>query len=632
MKNIYALLFVLLAVTANAQTKTWISDDGGVWHDETKWAPEGVPTVNDNVVIPSNATLDINENAVCNMITVNAGATMDINANLAFVESSIFAAGSVVDLVTGDIVFGGNGVLTVAGMLNVTSDLEKGMTGNGILDVTAPGSINFEEGGTGTFSLTGNVVLKISPTGVMNIDEDLTITAAGFLSNYSLTNEGTINKTGGTNTAIIAVPVINTNGEWNITSGTVDITSQITTQGAVLNIAESSEMIWSNLLKTLEGDHTGELEGPLTVNSNLRILDETSASFNFSGNGQVAWDGASQDFTGVLNNFSTINVTGGSSILGSTLVNHGVLNINTEENFVLSQGTVLDNQADGIINVNQSMAISGSFAAANLLNTGQINFQAGEGFISVAANVNNIESGVVNLGNDSVWFGSEYNGNGELRGDGTFNINSNNSALEGDLYPGETVGSITYSGNNLTTSAEAVYHLDINGTTPETEHDVFIIDGDNLSLFGTFDINLGYSPQLDDEFVVMTYVDTTVADLPSTVEAVYEGDTFTFDVDVTDTDVTLRVSNIVLRTEDLTAALPDLKVSPNPSNGRFQLAFGQYVEDLTITVRDITGRTVSSQTANGREVIFLEIQEAQGIYLVHIIADGKQAVRKVIKE
>lgn len=631
MKNIYTLLFVLLAVTLNAQTKTWISDDGGVWHDETKWAPEGVPAISDNVVIPTNATLDINENAVCNMITVNAGATMDINANLAFDESSIFAAGSVVDLVTGDIVFGGNGVLTVAGMLNVTSDLEKGMTGNGILDVTAPGSINFEEGGTGTFSLTGNVVLKISPTGIMNIDEDLTITSAGFLSNYSLTNEGTINKTGGTNTAIIAVPVINTNGEWNITSGAVDITSQITTQGAVLNVAESSEMIWSNLLKTLEGDHTGELDGPLTVSSTVSVLDETSASFNFSGNAQVNWLDANQSGDGVLTNFSTINVTGGSSILGSTLVNHGVLNINTEENFVLTQGTVLDNQADGIINVNQSMAISGSFAAANLLNAGQINFQAGGGFISVSPNVSNLETGVIQLGTDSVWF-SLFSGVGELRGDGIFNFSNGNSVLEGRLYPEESAGSITYSGNNLTTSAEAVYHLDINGTTPETEHDVFIIDGDNLSLFGSFDINLGYSPQLDDEFVVMTYVDTTVADLPATVEAVYEGDTFTFDVEVTDTDVTLRVSNIVLRTEDLTAALPDLTISPNPSNGRFQLAFGQHVEDLTITVRDITGRTVSSQTANGREVIFLEIEEAQGIYLVHIIADGKQAVRKVIKE
>jgi hypothetical protein len=632
MKNIYTLLFVLLAVTLNAQTKTWISDDGGVWHDETKWIPEGVPTVSDNVVIPTNSTLDINENATCNMITVNAGATMDINANLAFVESSIFAAGSIVDLVTGDIVFGGNGVLTVTGMLNVTSDLEKRMVGNGVLDITSPGSINFEAGGTGTFSVTGNTVLKISPSGVMNINEDLTITAAGFLSNYALINEGTINKTGGTNTTTISVPVVNTNGEWNINSGAIDITSLMETQGAVINVAESSEMIWSNLRKTLEGDHTGQLDGPLVVNSNLRLLAETSASFNFSGNGQVAWDGANPEFTGVLNNFSTINIIGGGIVLGSTIVNHGVLNFNSEENFVLSQGTVLDNQADGVINVNQSMAISGNFAAATFLNTGQINFQAGEGFITVSANVNNIETGVVNLGNDSVWFGSQYNGNGELRGDGTFNIVNPNSVLEGDLYPGETVGSITYRGNGLATSAEAVYHLDINGTTPVAEHDVFNIDGDNFSLFGTFDINLGYSPQLDDEFVVITYNDTTDTDLPATVEAVYEGDTFTFDVVVTDTDVTLRVSTIVLSINDQFDPFPNLVVSPNPSTGRFQLDFGTPVDDLTVIVRDITGRAVLSTSGNGRDFQFIEIEEAPGIYLLHIIADGKQTVRKIVKE
>jgi len=79
-------------------------------------------------------------------------------------------------------------------------------------------------------------------------------------------------------------------------------------------------------------------------------------------------------------------------------------------------------------------------------------------------------------------------------------------------------------------------------------------------------------------------------------------------------------------------ALWSIGGKPQPSSGQFQLAFGQYVEDLTITIRDITGRTVSNQSANGQEVVFTQIDEAPGIYLVHIIADGKQTIRKVIKK
>lgn len=628
MKNVYTILFVLFAIALNAQTKTWISDDGGVWHDETKWAPEGIPTINDNVVIPSNATLDINQNAVANMITVNAGATMDIHANLSLVESSIFAAGSVVDLVEGKLNCGG--VLTVTGMLNVTSELEKGLQGNIVLDIDTPGSINFESGGTGDFVVANFAELKISSGGVMNINEDLSIEAGSFGITARLTNEGTINKTGGLDMTEISVTVDNNDGEWNIQSGSVNLNGPANIDGAMVNVSEDSEMIWSTFNKTVQGELTGVLDGPFTMSQTMIVEGESTMTLDFTGSSQVNWDDFGHGFPGTVVNFSKVNVIGGSSIInGTTFINHGTIDVEVQNGLVFGNAASIENLETGVINVNVSDGIGGSFAAANFLNSGQLNFLVGEGNHTVPANVSNAEGGIVDIGNDNVSI-NFVNGPGILIGDGAFSFISNLAEFSGNLYPGESVGSINCSGS-LTTTPDAVYHLDINGTTPALEHDVFNIS-QSVSLYGTFDINMGFEAALDDEFVVMTFGDTIVTNLPTTVDLEYDGNVFTFDVIVSDTDVTLRVSNIVVGTKDLTSVLPELIVSPNPSNGRFQMDFGKVIQDLHIQILDITGRVVSSNVYNGQKTIFIDVQSGSGIYLIHISADGEQAVRKIIKE
>lgn len=70
-------------------------------------------------------------------------------------------------------------------------------------------------------------------------------------------------------------------------------------------------------------------------------------------------------------------------------------------------------------------------------------------------------------------------------------------------------------------------------------------------------------------------------------------------------------------------------VSPNPSNGYFQLDFGQFVKDFQINITDIGGRIISSMSARREQIIFMDIHEMSGLYLVHITADGKRAVRQI---
>lgn len=625
MKNIFTSLFlVLCTITLNAQTKTWIGPDG-LWADETKWLPEGVPDNSSDVIIPTGTTLDINANAQANSITVNAGATMDISANLLLFDNSIFAAGSIVDLVTGLISFSGGATLTVTGMLNVTSEFEKGLYGGGTLDVTAPGSINFDSSG-GPFSLGNSADLKISPTGVMNIDGDLNFVSGGFSSASAIINQGTINKSSGTSTTNVLVSYEELNGVTNIESGTLNFGGFCMINGATYNVSEFCELLWSGAAKIFEGELAGVLDGPFTMDAELRIMEDLTASFNFTGTSQIDWIDVTRNFAGILYNYSIININGPSTINGTTVINHGVINLNSENGLgLMNLNAVLDNRVDGTININVETNIGSVFGPTNIYNSGVIKSQMGESLCQINPNVTNSSTGVIDTGSDLIYINGLYNGPGEIRGDGTFALTNGSSVLAGHVYPGENIGSITHaSTTNLTTSAETVFHMEIDGTTPETEHDVFHIQ-DGVNLNGTFEIVLGFTPELNDEFVIMTFSDTLSNNLPETVELIYDGNTMVFDVIVSNTDVTLKVIDIVLGLEDLVGIFPNLRIGPNPSIGAINLNFGEYVEKGVIKIYDINGRLILNTLVEGVDRMNLDFEGSAGNYLMRFESNGKQA-------
>lgn len=631
MKLFFSLIALVVTTnTINAQTKTWVGPDG-FWSEAEKWDPIGVPTLINDVIVPTGSTLAINTDSEANSISVNDGANVEITADLYFLDTSIFAEGSQVNLLSGRIVFGAETSLTVTGILNMTSGIDNGVYGWGMLEINSPGSLNINASGA-SITLGDVVQLNIGPAGVMNIDGDLDIEGLGM--NGSITNEGVINKISGLGATQIMVPFDNVNGTINVTSGTLDFSNCRTVHTSTINVNESAELIWSgNSNPSLEGDLVGVLDGPLTMDNSIRVLEGTTASFNFTGLSQVNWMDINHGSPGTLLNYSTINLNGESTIDNSTLINHGILNLNAATSLIFSnEGAVLDNQEDGVINLNTEVNISSVSGPNNIINSGQVNSQAGAVFSTFSPNFTNLSSGVINIGAENlIWFYSTFSGTGEIRGEGTFAFVDQSSLLEGHLYPGDGAGSIDHGSSiNLTTTEETVYHLDILGTTPESEYDVFNIN-DEVDLNGNFDINLGFPAELNDEFVVITFSDTVATNLPETAEAEYDGTTFIFDVVTTETELTLRVADVV-GIDDLGSEFPNLSIGPNPSRGAVNINFGEYLDEATVEIFDLNARLVSSTTIQGQEKVSLELDEEAGVYMIFIEAKGKRATYRLLRE
>ncbi|MEM7372119.1 MAG: SBBP repeat-containing protein [Bacteroidota bacterium] len=73
-------------------------------------------------------------------------------------------------------------------------------------------------------------------------------------------------------------------------------------------------------------------------------------------------------------------------------------------------------------------------------------------------------------------------------------------------------------------------------------------------------------------------------------------------------------------------------VYPNPSNGSFQLELGELHAALQLHLRDIRGRLIQHRDLRHVQHISLDIQAPSGIYFLHLKAEHKQTILKLIKE
>ena len=108
-----------------------------------------------------------------------------------------------------------------------------------------------------------------------------------------------------------------------------------------------------------------------------------------------------------------------------------------------------------------------------------------------------------------------------------------------------------FYGNSLEfdSTEDTVYEIEIDGLNPDTQHDVLDILS-NAKVRGDIEVNLGFAPQLDDEFEIIKANSVTVCDLPPQIIAMFTNDTYTFDVNCGSDTITLRVSDITLSVND----------------------------------------------------------------------------------
>ena len=463
----------------------------------------------------------------------HAGATLNFPAGLfQFVGSDGGAP-----FVVGD-VSGGTAVLTNDGSVT--------------LDTTA-GSISLGGGSSGgaftvdnqaTITQTGTNGVELGQGDIVNersavydIQSDGTVTG----STGTLTNQGTLEKSGGTGTSTVASAFVNDGGTIVAQSGTLalspasmpteDLTFLSTSTfqpaaGTVIDLGAGTAI--------LDGTWTGSGAGVVTASQgNLQIGESTQAgaALNFpsglfqlvgsSGGGTPGINGNFAGDAAVLTNlgFVTFNTTAGSFDLGAvggplTFYNQGTITQTGangvelgQANIVNEPGALYEIESDGTVTTNApasdaavtnlgtllKAAGTGTATIQVLANQGTVEVQSGT--LSITTDSNNIAGNTLIGGTWDVSAGAALifssgadlttnDGNITLSGAGASFANINNLATNDGSF-------IITSGRNFATSGS----LANNGTVTVGPASILSIGGNyTQGAPGTLDLELGGAP------------------------------------------------------------------------------------------------------------------------------------------
>jgi hypothetical protein len=75
-----------------------------------------------------------------------------------------------------------------------------------------------------------------------------------------------------------------------------------------------------------------------------------------------------------------------------------------------------------------------------------------------------------------------------------------------------------------------------------------------------------------------------------------------------------------------------LLLYPNPTNGNFSIDLGDNLNTVMITMTDLHGKLIRSNTYNDSQLLNFQIEESAGIYLLMIESGDKKAVIRLVKE
>lgn len=76
----------------------------------------------------------------------------------------------------------------------------------------------------------------------------------------------------------------------------------------------------------------------------------------------------------------------------------------------------------------------------------------------------------------------------------------------------------------------------------------------------------------------------------------------------------------------------DVTVYPNPTQGNFSISLGSTYQSVTVTVMDVVGNRIQSNTYKQRQLLHLEIDEPAGVYLLMIECDDSRGAVLLVKE
>jgi uncharacterized repeat protein (TIGR01451 family) len=423
----------------------------------------GPLTLNRNLTLSGNTTFSLTSG---NSLTAGTGATITNNATFDVQDGNLLG---------GTASFANNGTFRRSANAS-TPNVTIPISGSGILDVvfgglnlqgnasfntaslSANGSVNFNAPSIAIGSITGaGTVAMVS--GAATVSGAVTLTGTGGFA----TSGGTLTLNGTT-----AVPQMNQSG------GTVNGSG---------NISISANSSWSG--GTLAG--TGSYTIPAGV-----TLAISNASAPSTLSRTIANNGGSITYTPVLNILTLSN---------GTIDNSGTLDLQSDAGIASVGATAINNNAGGTLV--RSAGTTTEVVDPPVANAGTVLLQAAttkfNGGLTQTAGITTLGPG--NLAGTIAINGGTLNGTGTITGTVTNG---------GNFNPGTSPGAVTITGDYTQTST-GVLNVDLNGTTAGTQYDQVNVSG-NVTLDGTLNATLGYSPAAGDTFDVLKIGATRTGD------------------------------------------------------------------------------------------------------------------------
>ncbi|MEM6345938.1 MAG: LamG-like jellyroll fold domain-containing protein [Bacteroidota bacterium] len=392
---------------------------------------------------------------------------------------------------------------TISGLSGITNNGTFSL-GTTILDtdVTNNATMNFENGTVSTSLGTAPTVTN-SSTGTINFNQN-----NGTVNDIAFVNQtgGNINR-GGDNATTLTGPLSNAGTLTVIVGKNLTLEGTVTNDGDIivpgtLNLI-NTEFI-SNTGSTIDGGGTLFLRGTVTLSGSAPFEPGTNTVTN-------AAIGFVRTLTSSTNQSMIIPL--GTTFNAAGLTISGLSGITNEGTFDLAT-TILDTDVTNNATMNfENGTVSTSLGTAPTVTnsaTGALRFNQNNGTVSDIAFVNQAGGNVFRNGtntatltgsflnesgatftvsstrtftttgtftnNGSVVNGGNFNNTGILSGTGSFQ--GNITILQpGTLAPGSSPGTLNFSNNYTGNQANVVFSAEIEGTTPDTEHDQIIVGG-----------------------------------------------------------------------------------------------------------------------------------------------------------
>ena len=506
---------------------------------------------------------------------VNQGTiSADANAETITIRPSTFDNENVVEAT-------GGGSLTISSATSFINDGSVAVTGGGTLTISASSWTN----------LATRTITATSSTLTFEDDWDnlgtVTVTGSTFNMDGTFTNAdigtlvrsgGTVNLLGNLDNTSDTLTFNTASGSWNVSSATLtggtvqygdgeglnfqnsnsNILDGVTINGDVdLSASAARFRVFNGLTLNTEG---GGSPGSLTLSGSNSVisfqgtqtLDNVDVLFDATTAGGKT---LSADAAGtVLTLGPNVTISGGRGTIkdatfvggAATIVSMALIAANVSAETITISPTNFDNQ--GTINLQNGGLVTMTVASADWTSSGTINILDGGdltiNFSGTTPTFTNEATGVINIENVSdtsqlVLNGvdGEFINEGIINGSGGIAANDATFTNNGTLNAGLSPGTITIEGD-LFQGEDAVFNIELAGTTPGSEHDQIVVTGE-IEWNGTINVVLldGYEPEAGDSFAIVTAASTT-GDLDH-LHGLRYGDDMVLGTDFSDTGLTL---------------------------------------------------------------------------------------------